>query len=164
MNRKFKGERREVLFLVDNCSGHKISNFSNIKFKFLPKNTTSILQPLDAGIINSFKIKYKNQLNNYLTTEILINKENRKTTLKRVDLFVIFRWLNKAWEEISSFTISNCWGKCFKMNENVDNCSDLDVKSDVIKKIDWENEDNLYPMICEHKHIDEVVEMDINSD
>ncbi|KAL7310956.1 hypothetical protein PS15m_012382 [Mucor circinelloides] len=42
--------KRKVAILVDKASVHKLTEeFSNIKLIFLPANTTSKLQPLDAG-------------------------------------------------------------------------------------------------------------------
>ena len=61
LNQMVKKERNVILFL-DNDTVHPISlvdKFSNIKVVFLPKNTISCLQPLDAGIIQSFKSKYE---------------------------------------------------------------------------------------------------------
>lgn len=54
-------EEKVILFL-DNVSSHSpdfVGKFSNIKVVFLPKNTTSRLQPLDAGIIKNFKSYYR---------------------------------------------------------------------------------------------------------
>ena len=59
INRRLQIEKRNVLLLVDNVSSHEpalTSKFSNIKVVLLPKNTTSRLQPLDAGIIKNFKV------------------------------------------------------------------------------------------------------------
>lgn len=58
LNRRFVRERRKILLLLDNVSSHSPEfkeKFSNIKVVFLPVNTTSRLQPLDAGIIKNFK-------------------------------------------------------------------------------------------------------------
>ena len=58
---------RRILLLMDNASSHmlpveaieqeglKMIELSNITLLFLPANTTSIVQPLDAGIIHAFK-------------------------------------------------------------------------------------------------------------
>lgn len=45
----------KILFMIDNCSTHNkpetIPSLQNILVEFLPPNTTSRVQPLDAGII-----------------------------------------------------------------------------------------------------------------
>jgi hypothetical protein len=41
-------------------------NLTNIELVYLPPNTTAHLQPMDAGIINSFKSKYKQEFCKHL--------------------------------------------------------------------------------------------------
>ena len=53
---------RKVILLLDNASVHKIApgnEPANITVRFLPPNTTSVLQPADAGVIHSFKAQYR---------------------------------------------------------------------------------------------------------
>ena len=60
LNFQMRKERRNVILFLDNTTVHPSSLTdmnSNIKIVFLPKNKTSRLQPLDAGIIQSFKTK-----------------------------------------------------------------------------------------------------------
>lgn len=55
-------EKRKVLLLIDNAAGHGSideSVYPNVKIEYLPANTTSHLQPMDAGIIRNFKLHYK---------------------------------------------------------------------------------------------------------
>jgi len=49
--------------VLDNCSAHPhVTGLKAIKLFFLPPNTTSVTQPMDQGIINSFKVHYKHLL------------------------------------------------------------------------------------------------------
>ena len=48
-----------ILLYIDNCTAHPKVHLSNIKLIFLPPNTTSQLQPLDAGIIQAVKMIYR---------------------------------------------------------------------------------------------------------
>jgi DDE superfamily endonuclease len=41
-------------------------NLTNIELVYLPPNTTAHLQPMDAGIIHSFKAKYKQEFCKHL--------------------------------------------------------------------------------------------------
>jgi hypothetical protein len=48
-----------TIVLMDNSTAHpKMNNVKNIKLVFLPPNTTSMLQPLDQGIINNLKVNF----------------------------------------------------------------------------------------------------------
>jgi hypothetical protein len=66
-NEKMKKENRHVLLLKDNAGGHNISlelrnKLTNVEVSNLPANTTSVLQPLDQGIIRTFKLYYRKLL------------------------------------------------------------------------------------------------------
>lgn len=43
-----------------------VINLTNIELVYLPPNTTAHLQPMDAGIIHSFKAKYKQEFCKHL--------------------------------------------------------------------------------------------------
>ena len=54
-NEKMKRENKNVLLFIDNATCHPRLTLSNVKLVFLPANTTIDLQPLDQGVIRSYK-------------------------------------------------------------------------------------------------------------
>ena len=63
LDQKMKNEGRKIILLADNAPCHfSNDDLTNVKLHFLPPNTTSHIQPLDAGIFNSFKTHYKSFL------------------------------------------------------------------------------------------------------
>ena len=93
---KFKN--RNVILFLDNapCQPPDLEGkFSNIKVCFLPKNTTSRLQPLDAGIIQNFKVKYRKLLLKFVISRIN-DKKTATEMVKEVDILKAIRWISEA--------------------------------------------------------------------
>ena len=76
----------------------------------LPPNATSIVQPLDQGIICSVKRRYKKKL----AERYLVSVENNKdanTILKQLYIVAATNMVHNAWKETSSTIIQNCFHK-----------------------------------------------------
>ena len=59
LNAQMKAQGRNILLFIDGAGCHPSDltlpgRYSNIRIVFLPPNTTSVLQPLDLGIINVY--------------------------------------------------------------------------------------------------------------
>jgi hypothetical protein len=103
LNSMFATQKRKVCFILDNFSGHILSkDFEHIKFVFLPPGTTSVLQPLDCGIINSFKCKYR-----HVFLDDLVNDSNDK----KIRIRDMINFSSQAWNDVTAVTIKNCWLK-----------------------------------------------------
>lgn len=62
-DKKMAQQKRKVLLFADNCPAHPVvSGLKAVIVHFLPPNTTSVLQPMDQGVIQCFKSWYKKLL------------------------------------------------------------------------------------------------------
>ena len=84
---------------------------SNVKMVFLPPNTTSHLQPCDAGIIAALKAHYRKRLMRHVLSE-MDDAQTATELSKRVDILDAIRWLHLAWASVSDTTITKCFAKC----------------------------------------------------
>lgn len=75
---------------------------------FLPPNTTSHLQPLDAGIIASFKNRYKQ---NYCRHMLKLFEEGKDINQEKINVKEAIDYLADAWKNVTEETILNCWKK-----------------------------------------------------
>ena len=93
-------ERRNVILLLSNSTVHPtllIDMYNNIKIVFLPKNAMSRLQPLDAGIVQSFRTKHRKKLMHYVIARINDDLFASKIA-KCIDILQAITWVADAWK------------------------------------------------------------------
>ena len=144
LNYIMKLENQNVLLFLDNAPVHPenlVEKYTNIKIVFLPKNTTSCLQPLDAGIIKNFKVKYRKKLLRHVIARIS-NDCSASDIAKEVDILQAITWVAAAWKEVSETTIKNCFAKCGIVQQVVENDeSELDDEfAELFKELTEMNE------------------------
>ena len=94
---------------------------------FLPKNTTSWLQPLDVDIIRNFKHKYKELLLRFLLSRI---DDNQTASPIADDVYVLkaITWLQTAWKSITPETIKGFFKKCGFDAENNSDANEINTE------------------------------------
>ena len=100
-------QKRKVVLLVDNAPSHIYDKnaLSNVQVKFLNPNMTSHIQPLDAGIIHSFKANYRR----LYIFHVLDNDAMGKKDIYYINQLQGMRLAENAWEKITSQIVQNCW-------------------------------------------------------
>jgi DDE superfamily endonuclease len=110
LKKNLSPEDSKILLLLDNCRAHPSAeslNFKNFVVRFLPPNVTRLIQPMDQGIINSFKAYYKkNFLRQCLTKDSNIMQYQRSYNLKDAAFMV-----SMAWNEVKITTLISGWKK-----------------------------------------------------
>ncbi|PFX29968.1 tigger transposable element-derived protein 6-like [Stylophora pistillata] len=113
LNETLIQKKRSILLFLDNAPCHSLDlagKFSNIGINFLPNNTTSKTQPLEAGIITNWKVKFKNRLLRYVCSKVSQGK-SASEVIKSVDISMAIQWGRQAWDEVSPETIIRCFKK-----------------------------------------------------
>lgn len=105
-----KGLEFKVLLIIDNAPGHPHMEHPNVEFCFLPPNTTSLIQPLDQGIIATFKTYYVKQTFRYILDQ-LMNDDNLKVmdAWKKFSINDCIKHAGLALSEIKPSTLNACW-------------------------------------------------------
>ncbi|XP_072142099.1 tigger transposable element-derived protein 4-like [Dermacentor andersoni] len=104
VDRMFECQKRQVVIVVDNCMAHgAVNNLQAICLEFLPPNTTSVLQPMDQGVIKNLKVHYRARL----LGRTLMCFDNGKT--HSVNLFTALGMLADAWKAVQPSMIANCY-------------------------------------------------------
>ena len=149
-NQRMRDQRRTIVLCMDNCSAHRVSGaagktlrqvegldvvtLSHIHVVYLPKNTTSAVQPADQGIIRCLKADYKRNLVEFqwqafmeMKTKAEAGKKEHmvavarglptcepppfKAYLSKVkpSLHTAVTWCIEGWKSMPPSVIANCW-------------------------------------------------------
>jgi len=109
-----KGLPFKVLLLLDNAPGHpaNLNDFHpNVKVVYLPPNTTALLQPMDQGVIASFKAYYLRRT----IAMALGATEKKDVTLKEFwksyNIRDAVKNIADSWEEVKQTNMNGVWKK-----------------------------------------------------
>ncbi|XP_054717662.1 tigger transposable element-derived protein 4-like [Uloborus diversus] len=126
--------KRKIVVLIDNCSAHvELRNLQWIKVVFLPPNTTSVMQPMDQGVIRSLKCHYRKQL---ILRILECYDNNKDCDISLLDAIVL---VEKSWRMVSDSTIRNCFRHAGlrKMQQDEDKGYDEDDDDDNLPISKW---------------------------
>ena len=106
LDKKIRAQNQVLLFL-DNASSHPSSmELTNVKLVFFPPNTTSKLQPLDQGIIENFKLHYKNRLLQRVLVAVNRDNATSSSVVKCVELLDACNWITAAAKKVTTETMT----------------------------------------------------------
>lgn len=96
---------RKILLLVDDFFAHgkkkKFSPLQNIRVEFLPPSTASNMQPLDAGILDCVKAKYKHRM----LFRDFENLDVGKKSIYNVGILTALPWTYEKWDIFPAYVV-----------------------------------------------------------
>ncbi|XP_063896995.1 tigger transposable element-derived protein 4-like [Helicoverpa armigera] len=136
-DRELTKKNKKILLLVDNCPAHPhIADLKSITLVFLPPNTTSVLQPMDQGIIRALKTHFRKNL---VLKMIQLLDGCRSTSFEYPKITVLdgILMIQDAWTQLKQITIFNCYKHAGFVQSNVEctitssNADDFNEEDDV---------------------------------
>ncbi|XP_039598433.1 tigger transposable element-derived protein 1-like [Polypterus senegalus] len=108
-----KGLEFKVLLLLDNAGGHPLDLcYQGVKIEFLPPNTTSLIQPMDQGVIRAFKALYtKNSLQHMVEAMDTDDDFSLKEYWRKYVITSCMVNVQKALNDMKKGTVNACWKK-----------------------------------------------------
>ncbi|CAF4196759.1 unnamed protein product, partial [Rotaria sordida] len=76
----------------------------NITLKFFPSNSTALIQPMDQGVIRTFKAHYRRQLVQHIIASADVAHTADDIVITALDAIC---WIDLAWKSITELTIQN---------------------------------------------------------
>jgi hypothetical protein len=115
---------RNVLLIMDNCSTHislmqlaSVVTLRNTTVFYLPPNTTSKIQPCDAGIIRSLKAYYRRRFNRLFIQRL----QDKVANPEKINVLEAMHIAVAAWNmDVKPETIRNCFCHCQIRTTNAD--------------------------------------------
>lgn len=127
---------QEALLIMDNAPSHPYeqlkSDDGKIKCFFLPANTTPLIQPMDQGIIENMKRRYRRSfIENLLSSDDATTiKEFWKTYNIKDAIFNVA----SAWADLTVSNLKNGWNKLWpESQDSTDDPTDSDCVDEIVE-------------------------------
>lgn len=109
-----KGSPKKAILLIDNAPSHPSElKKGDIVVRFLPPNVTCLIQPLDQGVIETFKRHYRGLLLRTILQDCETQNKLINDALKAVNMKHVIYWCAEAWANIKDETLQRCWRKIY---------------------------------------------------
>lgn len=84
---------------------------------YLPPNTTALIQPMDQGVLEAMKRRYRKAM---LRKLLLEDQEGRSIVdfVKKIDIKQVVYMIASAWDDVSSLTIAKSWHNLLGSGDN----------------------------------------------
>ncbi|KFD64959.1 hypothetical protein M514_22902, partial [Trichuris suis] len=110
------GRTGKVLLLIDSAPVHPSVQYLDavdefVTVKFLPPNITSLVQPMDQGVIAGFKRNYRKQFLRHLLLPDDSTVETVTNFYKKISLKDCCHMAAVSWESVKQITLRNPWNK-----------------------------------------------------
>nr|XP_022919244.1 tigger transposable element-derived protein 1-like [Onthophagus taurus] len=140
----------KILLILDNAPSHP-KNFShpNVEVIFLPPNTTSLLQPLDQGIISTFKSYYIRTSLQWILNKVEDDSIDVMQAGKRFTILDCINHISSSIKKLKPSTLNSCWKNLWPEAVEKDNLIDpdhnevLDTVVEVAKSVGGEGFDDM---------------------
>jgi DDE superfamily endonuclease len=108
------GLQKKALLILDNAPGHpqNLSEFQTclpVEIIFTPPNTTSILQPMDQGVIANFKAYYIRKTFKQLVEAVDSDQCSIKEFWKKFNIMNAIENIGSSWNEVQQSCLKGCW-------------------------------------------------------
>ena len=117
--------------LCDNCAAHNSEiQLTNVKVVFMPPNTTSLIQPMDQGIIANFKRHYRSLVLRQLMGVIETTDDGGRAAemARKLTLLDSLHMQKEAWSRVTTSTINNCYRRASFLRETSEAVIDSDTE------------------------------------
>ena len=154
-----KGLPTKALLLLDNAPSHPdvktlVSSNGSIKALFLPPNTTALFQPMDQGVIEALKRRYRKAL---LQRLLLEDKEGRSIVqfVKQINMKDVVYMTATAWDDLLPLTFTRSWNKLLGGTSGQLSSSDEPKENDEVLELARQLDSNV-----ENRDIDDWMDVD----
>lgn len=104
---KLSDQNKKITLFLSKTSSHFQPHFQNIKIVYFPTHLLELFQPINQGIIQMFKIYYRQLLLRHLIS----TKINESESLETITLTQAISWIKSAWDVMPELFIQKCFKK-----------------------------------------------------